>query len=398
MVKKMKAVILEAQWDPKDEFKLGSKDIEGKLTYLGSKVWRHPQLKIVEKDIPEIKDTEVLVKVKACGICGSDVHMAQPDDNGYIWYPGLTAFPVTLGHEFSGVVVEVGKDAYNKRTGKRYKEGEAVTAEEMFWCGICRPCVDGYPNHCENLQEIGITVDGAFAEYVKVDAKYTWSLEELKGAYKGDDIFFAGSLTEPTSVAYNAVIERGGGIRPGDNIVILGGGPIGQAAVAVLKRAGAARVILSEPSENRAKLAKKMGADFIINPSKEDFSKRVLEITGGLGAKLYLEATGLPDKVWPGIEQCIWEGKMVNSTVVIVARADKKIPLTGEVFQVRRAEIIGSQGHSGHGTFPRVISSMASGMDMTPLITKKIKIDEVPDNIVSLRTCRDECKITLVFD
>ncbi|MFO8175479.1 MAG: zinc-binding dehydrogenase, partial [Longimicrobiales bacterium] len=214
-------------------------------------------------------------------------------------------------------------------------------------CGTCRPCVDGYPNHCEKLQEIGFSVDGAFAEYVKVDAKYTWSLEELRKVYKGDDLFLAGSVSEPTSVAYNAVIERGGGIRPGDNVVILGGGPIGQAAVAVLKRAGAARVILSEPSEDRAELARKMGADFVINPMKEDFARRVLEITGGLGAKLYLEATGLPDKVWPGIEQCIWEGKMINSTVVIVARADKKIPLTGEVFQVRRAEIIGSQGRSG---------------------------------------------------
>ncbi len=398
MVKKMKTVVLEATWEPKSDFKLGSKDIEGKLTYLGSKVWRNPQLRIVEKDIPAIGPTEVLIKVKACGICGSDVHMAQPDDAGYIWYPGLTAFPVVLGHEFSGIVVQAGENAFNKRTGKRYEEGEAVTAEEMFWCGTCRPCVDGYPNHCEKLQEIGFSVDGAFAEYVKVDAKYTWSLEELRTVYKGDDLYLAGSLTEPTSVAYNAVIERGGGIRPGDNVVILGGGPIGLAAVAVLKRAGAAFVILSEPSKDRADIAKKMGADFIINPTEENFAQRVLEITKGLGAKLYLEATGLPDIVWPGIEECIWEGRMINSTVVIVARADKKIPLTGEVFQVRRAEIIGSQGHSGHGTFPRVISSMATGMDMTPIITKKIRLEEVPEHIIMLRTSREEAKITCIFD
>ncbi|GAJ17278.1 unnamed protein product, partial [marine sediment metagenome] len=128
------------------------------------------------------------------------------------------------------------------------------------------------------------------------------------------------------------------------------------------------------------------------------FSERVLDITGGLGAKLYLEATGLPDKVWADIEQAIWEGKMINSTVVIVARSDKKIPVTGEVFQVRRASIVGFQGHSGHGTFPRVISSMASGMDMTPLITKKITLDKVPENIVLLRTDRTECKITCEFE
>ncbi len=394
---KMRTEVLSAKWEPKSDFKLGSKDIEGKLTYLGSQVWRNPILQVVEKDIPEIGDTEVLIKVKACGICGSDVHMAQSDEEGYIWYPGLTAFPCTLGHEFSGVVAKAGRLAINKRTGKRYTEGEAVTAEEMLWCGSCRPCADGYPNHCERLQELGFTCDGAFAEYVKVDARYVWSLEELRKSYRDEDIFLAGSLTEPTSVAYNAVIERGGGIRPGDNVVILGGGPIGLAAVAVLKRAGAARVILSEPSESRAGMGKKMGADCIINPLKENFTEKVLQITEGMGAKLYLEATGLPDKVFPDIEQAIWQGNQINSTVVIVARSAKKIPVTGEVFQVRRASIIGSQGHSGHGTFPRVISSMASGMNMLPLITKRITLDGVPENIVMLQTNREECKITAVF-
>jgi len=80
----MKTVTLYADWQPKPDFKLGAKDIDGKLTYLGSKVWKNPELKIVEKDVPKIGPTEVLIKVKACGICGSDVHMAQPDDNGYI--------------------------------------------------------------------------------------------------------------------------------------------------------------------------------------------------------------------------------------------------------------------------------------------------------------------------
>ena len=395
---KMKAVVLSAKWDPKKDFRLGPKDVEGKLTYLGSQVWRNPTLKIEEKEIPEIGPTEVLIKVKACGICGSDVHMAQSDDEGYIFYPGLTAFPCTLGHEFSGVVVKAGKEALNKRTGLRYKEGEAVTSEEMLWCGSCRPCADGYPNHCERLQELGFTCDGAFADYVKVDARYVWSLEELRGVYSDEEIFLAGSLVEPTSVAYNAVIERGGGIRPGDNVVILGGGPIGLAAVAILKRAGAAKVILSEPSEPRANMGKKMGADYTINPLKENFTEKVLEITEGVGAKLYLEATGLPDKVFPDIEQTIWQGKQINSTVVIVARSAKKIPVTGEVFQVRRASIVGSQGHSGHGTFPRVISSMASGMNMIPLITKKISLEEVPENIIMLQTNRQECKITAVLE
>lgn len=106
---KMKSVVLSAKWDPKKEFKLSPKDVEGKLTYLGSQVWRNPKLSIEEKEVPEIGPTDVLIKVKACGICGSDVYMAQSDEEGYIWYPGLTAFPCTLGHEFSGVVAKAGK-------------------------------------------------------------------------------------------------------------------------------------------------------------------------------------------------------------------------------------------------------------------------------------------------
>ena len=90
----MTAVRLYADWDPKPEFKLGSKDVEGKQTYLGSKVWRNPQLKIEDVPVPKAGPGEVLIEVKACGICGSDVHMAQADDDGYIWYPGLTGFRI----------------------------------------------------------------------------------------------------------------------------------------------------------------------------------------------------------------------------------------------------------------------------------------------------------------
>ena len=92
-MEKMKAVELTAKWDPKPSFKLGSKDIDGKLTYLGSLVWRYPEVKVIEKNIPKPGPDQVLIKVKRCGICGSDVHMLQSDANGYIFYPGLTAFP-----------------------------------------------------------------------------------------------------------------------------------------------------------------------------------------------------------------------------------------------------------------------------------------------------------------
>ncbi len=391
---KMKGVTLVADWDPKPEFELGPKDIEGRQTYLGSQVYRNPRIEIREYDIPTPGPEEVLLEVKACGICGSDVHMAQADDDGYIYYPGLTGFPCILGHELSGVVVEAGKKAFDKQTNKPFKGGERVTTEEMLWCASCKPCADGYPNHCERLDEIGFNIHGAFAKYMVLPARTLWSLEPLAESYNEDDIFLAGSLVEPTSVAYNAVIERGGGIRPGDRVVVLGGGPIGIAACAVLKRAGASMVIISEPQEERAKLALKLGADVAINPTEVDFADRVLELTKGMGADLFMEATGLPEIVYPGIEKVIWEGKTLNSTVVVTARAEAKMPVTGEVLQVRRANIVGAQGHSGHGTFPRVISSMADGMDMTPMSTKKISLEEVPQNIIELQTNREECKIT----
>jgi len=393
----MKTVVLSAEWSPKTSFRLGPKDIDQKLTYLGSAVWRYPKLSITEKAIPKIGPTECLIEVKACGICGSDVHMAQADNDGYTWYPGLTAFPVVLGHEMAGVVVEAGAKAFNKRTGRRFEAGEPVCPEEMFWCAYCRPCSEGNPNQCEQLQEMGFSVDGGFENYVALDARYLWSLVELQDTYKGNDLFLAGSLVEPTSVAYNAVIECGGGIRPGDHAVICGGGPIGLAAVAIMKHAGAAKVILSEPSESRANIGRRLGADLVINPLKEDMAQKVLEYTGGLGAALYLEATGLPDKILPAIEDSIWNGKFIGAKVVLVARADMRAPLNCEVYEVKKAKIAGAQGHSGYGTFPRVISCMASGMDMTPLITKKIGLDEVPDHIVQLQTDKTNCKITCVM-
>lgn len=397
MEAKMLGVTLFADWDPRPGFKLGPKDIEGRQTYLGSRVWRHPRVEIMEYDVPKPGPRDVLLQVKACGICGSDVHIAQTDDEGYTLYPGLTGFPCILGHEVSGIVVEAGKEAYDKVTNKPFKGGERVCIEEMVWCGECKPCADGWPNHCERLDEIGININGGFAPYLVVPARLLWSLDPLDSVYKGDDIFLAGSLVEPTSVAYNAMIERGGGIRPGDKVVICGGGPVGMAACAILKRHGASVVIISEPQEERAQLGLEMGADYTVNPLKENFTQKVLDLTRGMGADLYLEATGLPTIVYPQIEQTIWEGRTLNSRVVVLARADAKMPVTGEVLQVRRASIIGAQGHSGHGNFPRVIECMADGMDMTHIITKKISLKEVPENIVMLRTDKKECKVTCTF-
>ena len=394
----MKALRMYADWDPKPGFKLGAKDIEGRQTYLSSQVWRNPQLKLEDVAVPQPKDNEVVIQIRACGICGTDVHMYQTDDDGYMFYPGLTGFPATIGHELSGVVAAAGPKALNKSTNKPFSLGEKVCAEEMIWCGSCKPCADGYPNHCERLDEIGINVDGGFTKYVVVPDRVVWSLDPLSQRYTEQEVFQLGALIEPSSVAYNAVIERGGGVRPGDNVVILGAGPVGLLAAAILKRNGAGKVILSEPSEDRARLAPKMGVDHVINPMTESMPERVLELTKGMGASLFLEATGLPTQVYPDIEQVIWEGRTLNSTVVVVARAEAKIPVTGEVLQVRRARIVGAQGHSGHGTFPRVIESIANGMDVRPIITKTVDLDGVQAMMEELQTDKTQCKVQCLMD
>jgi threonine dehydrogenase-like Zn-dependent dehydrogenase len=146
-------------------------------------------------------------------------------------------------------------------------------------------------------------------------------------------------------------------------------------------------------------MALSMGATHAIDPNEVDVAETVLDITHGMGAKLILEATGLPSIVWPSVETIIWEGRGINTTVVVVARADDRIPLNGEVLQVRRANVVGSQGHSGHGIFSNVISSMSAGMDVSPMVTKRINLDQAEENCVMLQTDRDEVKITITkFD
>ena len=151
----------------------------------------------------------------------------------------------------------------------------------------------------------------------------------------------------------------------------------------------------SDSSNKKCKLAQELGADYIIDTSKEDFTEMVLKYTNGYGAKLYLEATGMPDKVIGDIEKTIWWGKQLNSTVILLAIVETPIPINGPTYQMRRANIVGSLGNAGHGTVPRVINLMASGFDITKIITKTISLDMVPEKLVDLRTNMDECKVTI---
>ena len=368
----MKGLALTAEWDPRPGYEVSAWERETGKAITGNSVWRHPRLEVKELPTPRLEPDQVLVRVRACGVCGSDIHFYETDAEGYILYPGLTRFPCILGHEFSGQVVEVG------RAVEDLKAGDLVTAEEMIWCGHCRPCRDGFPNQCLNLEEIGFTIDGAFAEYIAIGARYCWKLSDLKGRYDTDGLFEAGALVEPCSVAYNCIFVRAGGFMPGANVAIFGQGPIGLAAAAECKAAGAAKVIVFEISPRRGELGLKVGADYAFDPREVAPHQAILDLTQGLGADLLVEAAGAPDLTIPEMELSL----AINGKIAQVGRAATRVPMYLERFQVRHAQFFGSQGHSGNGIFPHVISMMAAGLiDLTQVITARYPLEQAVEAI-----------------
>jgi threonine dehydrogenase-like Zn-dependent dehydrogenase len=381
----MKGLVLSAEWDPKADYAVSEWEKKTGKVITGNAVWRHPKLEVKEVPQPEISPDQVLLRIRACGVCGSDMHFYETDAQDYILYPGLTKFPAILGHEFSGEVVEVGSAVED------LKVGDMVTAEEMIWCGRCRPCRDGYPNHCTNLEEIGFTIDGAFAEYIAIGAKYCWKLNDLMDVCGGDavKVYEMGATVEPSSVAYNCVFERAGGFRPGATVVVYGQGPIGLTAAAECKAAGAAKVIAFEISAPRREVSKRMGADYVYDPLEVDAVEVVMDLTHGRGAELQVEAAGAPAKIIPLMEQCV----AINGKIAQVGRAATRVPMYLETLQVRRGQVYGSQGHSGHGIFPSVISMMAAGLiDTSKMITARYMLDNVVDAIAQ-STARTDAKI-----
>jgi len=388
----MKGLVLEAEWQPRPGYQVSEFEKSTGKAITGSSVWRHPKLQLRDVDPPKPGPDDVVIRVNYCGVCGSDVHFYETDEDGYMLYPGLTKFPAILGHEFSGVVEEVGKNVQD------LKSGTPVTCEEMIWCGHCVPCRNGFPNHCVNLEEIGFTINGAFAEYIVVGAKYCWSVEALVERYGDlDKAMQAAAYCEPTSVAYNGLFVRAGGFKPGAYVVVFGAGPIGLASIALARAAGASKVIAFEVSETRRKLAEAMGADHVFDPSAMTDSGNqprdaILDLTKGEGADVLVEAAGAMNKTVPEMEASL----AINGKIVIVGRAAERVPMYLESLQVRRSQVFGSQGHSGHAIFPSVIRMMGAGLiDMTKAVTSVRPLTEAIDAIEYLSKARAEGKIQI---
>lgn len=373
----MRAVVLRAEWAPRGEgvttaARTARTDARGDTTRIalrGNSAWRAPRLGVEERPDPTPDRDIVVIRVRACGICGSDVHMRERDADGYMLYPGMVGTPVVIGHEFSGVVEAVGPDVLDVAIG------DAVCAEEIAWCGECIACRSGLPNNCTRLEELGFTFDGAHAERVAVRARYVWSLRPLLDA--GIDerrAFHLGALVEPTSVAWIGLFVSAGGFAPGSSVGVAGAGPIGLAAIALARAAGAARIVAFEPSATRRELATAIGADEAHDPralGASGFADAARDATRGRGFDRWVEASGAR-----GVAESMAASLAPGGRVVLIGRGPHTIELDPERLIVRGAAVVGSIGHSGSGAFGRVIDLMATGrLPMDRIVSMTVPLD-----------------------
>jgi threonine dehydrogenase-like Zn-dependent dehydrogenase len=373
----MKALLLDAEWKPRDTYRFSEHELATKSTYNGNQAFYNPQLRMIDIPVPTPGPGYVLVKAKATGVCGSDVHMYQRDAANYTAYPGHCKFPVVLGHEWSGQVVDVGAGV------RGFKVGDLVAVEEMQWCGECTACRSGLFDQCTQLEEIGFTVQGAFAEYVAVKAKHCWSLNAVAEAYADEGkALEAGAMVEPCCVAYNGIFISAGGFLPGSNVVVAGCGPVGLMGITLARAAGAAKVIVMEPSPARQEMAKKMGADFVFDPiGAEKAGNRpadiIMEATGGDGVLMAIEAAAAGTKTYPIFEEVL----APSGKIVQCGMGADRVPISVLKVQWQRLHIHGSVGHSG-GIFPQVIRLLAAKrIDLSPMVTARFPLEKTIEAI-----------------
>ncbi|MGB2624452.1 MAG: L-threonine 3-dehydrogenase [Candidatus Acidiferrum sp.] len=232
--------------------------------------------------VPAIGAADVLVRVKTASICGTDLHIYGWDR----WSQGRIKPPLTLGHEFCGVVERVGEEV------TAVKAGDFVSAEMHVNCGHCHQCRVGEAHICQNLRIIGIDQDGAFAEFVKIPGRNIWKLDPAIPEHYG-------AILDPLGNAVHTVLA---GPIAGQTVLVTGCGPIGLMSIAVAKACGSSTVFATETNENRRAMAKKMGADVVLNPAAEDAVGRILLETNGTGVDALLEMSGNPTAIQQGFK------------------------------------------------------------------------------------------------
>jgi L-iditol 2-dehydrogenase len=315
---------------------------------------KYRQLELADVADPAVNDDEVLIRVAACGICGSDVH-------GYDGSSGRRIPPIVMGHEASGRIAAIGAGV------KQFSEGDRVTFDSTIYCGACWHCSRGEVNLCDKRQVLGVSCyeyrrAGAFAEYVAVPARIVYPLP--------DNLDFAdAAMLEAVAVAIHAVSLAS--IPPGNTALVLGAGTIGLLVLQALRAAGCSRVFISDIDDSRLKLAKELGVTDVVKAGADAVGK-VLELTGGTGVDVAVEAVGRNETVDAAINSVRKGG-----TVVLVGNICAEVTLPLQKVVTRQIRLQGSCASAGE--YPKAIDLMAKGtIRVKPLITAVAPLDDGP--------------------
>jgi L-iditol 2-dehydrogenase len=297
-----------------------------------------------EFDDPRPQPDEVIVEVKACGICGSDVH-------GYDGSTGRRIPPVIMGHEASGVVVERGSSAGN------WKVGDPVTFDSTVWCGECWHCNRGEINLCDNRRVLGVSCDeyrrhGAFAQHVAIPHRILCRIPDGVG-------FDRAALAEPLAVAYHAVAMA----RPlvGESAVVVGAGMIGLMIIQVLKAAGVSPLVAADLDAGKLGRAKECGADDALDPSSPGFLQEVRDRTDGRGTDLAFEAVGVSAAVGTALSAVRKGGR-----VVLVGNVAPRVDFALQAAVTRQITVMGSCASQGE---------YAPSLDL--IVRNKVNVDSL---------------------
>lgn len=328
-------------------------------------------LRLEELPDPKPKANEVLIRVRASGVCGTDVHMWEGKNNE-------GTFPFIPGHEWSGEVLEVGKEI------KSIKVGDKVVGEPFIPCGVCPNCRDGMAGvMCIQPEYYGFTWDtpGGFAEYVCTKEARLHVVPKSVG-------FEEAALIEPASVAYHGIWGGGGSVAPHDRVVVYGAGPIGLLSMLECQASGA-RVIVVEPIPYRRDMAKKLGADVTLDPTP-GYKERIMDETGGRGATLVLECSGSDAALADSIDIV---GKQAR--IVLVGQSvGRKVPIEIGMAIWKATTIYGSCDSPFF--FPKTLDFMGRRLvDLTQVVTHRFPLDRIHEAFELGKNASDSGKIII---
>jgi L-iditol 2-dehydrogenase len=308
-----------------------------------------------EIETPAPSPGELLIRIEAAGICGTDRHLFHGE------FPCRP--PVTLGHEFSGIVSAIGDGV----TG--FSIGERVTGDPNIACGHCARCHEGRVNLCRNLEAIGIHRNGAMADFVSIPFRQAFKLPDTINPLHG-------AFCEPLACCIHGVDLAA--IKPGSSVLVLGGGVIGLLVVQLAQLAGARQIILATRQQSKRDLALAVGATTTLDPSGKDFASTLNDLTKG-GADVVLECAGVPETV----EQAPRLAR-AGGTVVIVGVVSQGLKVTYEPFDLLFREINILTSFLNPFTHQRATDLIASGMiKIDPLISRCISLQEAPAAIAN---------------